>query len=749
MAKELLIVFLYDTEINLREEEDPQNAVVYFYPSWVGANQRMALCGQLIGVTQFLLQGFSFPHIISLNSGKFTMKKIGPYILCVGTDRNISDWVLEKRCEMLHNTLIFFHGNLSVFHEDCEHDVGLERLTNAMEVYLPTLLYAGNIFSNTPTIRLPKSASSIFLEAAQILECLQDRNGVYGGAIFYQNKVVMSQLSTDVSKQIVVMDPYRVKIPVEHFETSFHLPAGVQLLVVYMEQNNLEVLKEQKLPSVSNRKTFVQDKNTENHISSSNKLMDNMKVERSKISTVLEEESELDQPSKISNSDLAEMPDVVKDTVKTLGKPDGNSKFADINVQSYVVDSFKKFTKSTSCSVESLKSSKTVPPKYCSFKNVRDSSDSNDKTPDEIKPSEEKSNFQAYYNTISDPTYPWFRFNGLPASKALHDDRVALYCQDIGSAHQTNAKDENKEDQKTEEKKEANPKRPTSIQLNLETTVKKKTRTANLNLNLKKEVPNFKEICSAVPPSQNDVPLTPLMSKLSMLDLSESKAATSCAKITTPSTSRGPIGLEDISQTFKDSFTEKMKAERPKRPTRVKKRPVEEKKVALKKSVLFVYGYQNISLYLLLDTESGQDKNLINSLWDTCCNSLPDLERHFQQCFESIPQTQTLNATNDSYSFINVHAEWETLQKSGAWTAPQMDLVHKLHEDFNADPTLTDLNIRLDDGVVYGNQMGDSQVFYQQNVGSVAGLPMPSDLMGVILLKAKRRLERDHSVLIL
>ena len=74
-------MFLYDTELNLREEEDPQNAVVYFHPSWVSANQRMALCGQLIGVTQFLLAGFSFPHIISLNTGKFTMKKIGRYIL--------------------------------------------------------------------------------------------------------------------------------------------------------------------------------------------------------------------------------------------------------------------------------------------------------------------------------------------------------------------------------------------------------------------------------------------------------------------------------------------------------------------------------------------------------------------------------------------------------------------------------------------------------------------------------------------
>lgn len=45
--------------------------------------------------------------------------------------------------------------------------------------------------------------------------------------------------------------------------------------------------------------------------------------------------------------------------------------------------------------------------------------------------------------------------------------------------------------------------------------------------------------------------------------------------------------------------------------------------------------------------------------------------------------------------------------------------------------------------------MSDSQLFYQQNTSVVAGLPMPSDLMGIIPLKAKRRLERDHGILIL
>lgn len=50
---------------------------------------------------------------------------------------------------------------------------------------------------------------------------------------------------------------------------------------------------------------------------------------------------------------------------------------------------------------------------------------------------------------------------------------------------------------------------------------------------------------------------------------------------------------------------------------------------------------------------------------------------------------------------------------------------------------------------MYGSQIADNQLFYQQSVQPIAGLPTPSDLMGTVSLKAKRRLERDHGLLII
>jgi hypothetical protein len=41
------------------------------------------------------------------------------------------------------------------------------------------------------------------------------------------------------------------------------------------------------------------------------------------------------------------------------------------------------------------------------------------------------------------------------------------------------------------------------------------------------------------------------------------------------------------------------------------------------------------------------------------------------------------------------------------------------------------------------------EVFYHQSTGNFVGLPMPSDLMGYVPLKAKRRLEQDHGIILL
>lgn len=79
------ILFVYDTLHCQTEHDDPSEAVLYFYPSWVSDQQRLALCGQLMGTTYFLKNVFSCPNIIELKSGKFVMKHFGRYILVISS----------------------------------------------------------------------------------------------------------------------------------------------------------------------------------------------------------------------------------------------------------------------------------------------------------------------------------------------------------------------------------------------------------------------------------------------------------------------------------------------------------------------------------------------------------------------------------------------------------------------------------------------------------------------------------------
>lgn len=140
----------------------------------------------------------------------------------VGTDRNIHDWILERRANTLESLLKFFHCDLSKILESFNNDRNkfTEKLYQMFETYLPILQYSANLFSNIPIIKLPKvsdarlflyhillliyivynklilctffqSASNIFLEAIQILQYCQETNGIVGGALFYNNKYVI------------------------------------------------------------------------------------------------------------------------------------------------------------------------------------------------------------------------------------------------------------------------------------------------------------------------------------------------------------------------------------------------------------------------------------------------------------------------------------------------------------------------------------------------------------------------------
>lgn len=79
--REMMIVFVYDTARCCKEEDDPAEAVLYFHPAWVSLTQRLALAGQLMGVHHFLSTSFAAPRSITLQSGKFVLKRFGQYVL--------------------------------------------------------------------------------------------------------------------------------------------------------------------------------------------------------------------------------------------------------------------------------------------------------------------------------------------------------------------------------------------------------------------------------------------------------------------------------------------------------------------------------------------------------------------------------------------------------------------------------------------------------------------------------------------
>lgn len=110
----------------------------------------------------------------------------------MGTDRNISDYLLQHRADLLSSLVKFYHRDLQLVYDQfplqSQYKNLSEKLYHIFETYLPILQYNGNIFQNVPKLRMPKTASNIFLEAIQTLQCCQQTKGVLGGAILYHNK---------------------------------------------------------------------------------------------------------------------------------------------------------------------------------------------------------------------------------------------------------------------------------------------------------------------------------------------------------------------------------------------------------------------------------------------------------------------------------------------------------------------------------------------------------------------------------
>ncbi|KRT79389.1 hypothetical protein AMK59_8501, partial [Oryctes borbonicus] len=132
----------------------------------------------------------------------------------------------------------------------------------------------------------------------------------------------------------------------------------------------------------------------------------------------------------------------------------------------------------------------------------------------------------------------------------------------------------------------------------------------------------------------------------------------------------------------------------------------------------------------------------------TCTGFLTKLEKLIHCCLELCPSGNVQTESSDPYSYLCMNPLWDTIKKGGPWNAFELGALTHLHRDFINIKSLTEILLRDDDGVIYAHNCGKTEVYYHQSAASNAGLPTPVDPMSIIALKAKRRLERDHAIIL-
>ncbi|KAL1132067.1 hypothetical protein AAG570_010025 [Ranatra chinensis] len=459
------------------------------------------------------------------------------------------------RSKTLYRLLRLFHYDVEAI-QSTEDDTLSDRLAELFQVYLPILHFATNKFANVPVFRLPKSASNIFLEAVQILKSFQQVAGVLGGVVLYQNKVVATQLNYGLTKQLVVCDPYRIKLPADSVGTPFHLPVGVQLLSVFVEEAEVERLRRHNSSLEAAIRQVSAECKADANLSktttgkpskeSSGAAICGMKRDVSRIFTVVEENEDAGGVGTVAAS--TDVPDVVRDAVKARHL----ARLGAVNPSSFVVPPLVADTRPahTTDSIEPPTTNVTM--RYYSLGLPRMDSDWCEEgcTP---RPN------SYYFNTICDPKYPLFRANGLPASQSLYQSRIRRHYHRLKSVDVT-------------------PKRNSQYVM-----------------------------------SQCGVPLTPLMAKLSILAQEENPFES-----TPSSTTQGGVKDNgDVTETpleDKSCDGEKMGGDTGGGSRLGDEGEEGEDDDKLVHQVLYVFGTNNTAILLLIDHAATQDPDRIHSL---------------------------------------------------------------------------------------------------------------------------------------
>ncbi|XP_045624835.2 uncharacterized protein HPS4 isoform X1 [Procambarus clarkii] len=293
-------VLVYDSGVCTREEDDPAHAVLYFRPRHTPTTARTALAGQLAGVVHFCRHAFATPTIVRTRHAHIALKDYGRFVVMV-CGRG-GEWARARLTEVTR-LLDASTGGLPHLWLTCGYNqhVFTDRLTEVLDALLPQALpdadfgedeplespystssstpspateasessgVAGNgggtsrkeereeeeeeealkllhrIFNAVPSVQLPKSGGGVFLRAQQLVEICQQQPGVLAGATMHKDRVLNSQMNSDLAHVLASIPVHNQKKEVlEDRRVEYQLPGGVQLLRLHVPKETHAMLR--------------------------------------------------------------------------------------------------------------------------------------------------------------------------------------------------------------------------------------------------------------------------------------------------------------------------------------------------------------------------------------------------------------------------------------------------------------------------------------------------------------------------
>eukprot|EP00057_Strongylocentrotus_purpuratus_P003690 XP_003727159.1 PREDICTED: uncharacterized protein LOC100893601 [Strongylocentrotus purpuratus] len=246
------LFFIYDHSVVQREADDPKDAIAYFYPQNFPIDTQCLLCGQLMGMVNFMkILCSSEPRIYKLRKMKLATLHEGNFTLALAHDPKVSDTVAIGMMRNLYDVFCMYHGSFTRLLKHCRgnRETFSSQMSSIWNCYLPFIRHYGNsmktIFHAVPTIELPKKCGQIFLKCSHLLQWLKQKPWLLAGCLLYKNKVLCSQLTSDLMRRLLLVKASQNPFPGEKITTDFDLPFGVRILSIYLHEEEYKLFAKQ------------------------------------------------------------------------------------------------------------------------------------------------------------------------------------------------------------------------------------------------------------------------------------------------------------------------------------------------------------------------------------------------------------------------------------------------------------------------------------------------------------------------